>query len=32
MLAFVFEPGTCSDKVSGEVVLVISASIADGDE
>ena len=32
VLAFVVEPDTCSDKVSGEVVLVNSASIVDGDE
>ena len=32
LLAFVVEPGTCSDKVSDEVVLVISASIVDGDK
>ena len=32
VLAFVVEPDTCSDKVSGEVVLVISASIVGGDE
>ena len=32
LLAFVVEPGTCSDKVSGKVVLVISASIVGGDE
>ena len=32
LLEFVVEPDTCSDKVSGEVVLVISASIVDGDE
>ena len=31
LLAFVVEPDTCSDKVSGEVVLVNSASIVDGD-
>ena len=31
VLAFVVEPDTCSDKVSGEVVLVNSASIVDGD-
>ena len=32
LLAFVVEPDTCSDKVSDEVVLVISASIVDGDK
>ena len=32
LLAFIVEPDTCSDKVSGEVVLVNSASIADGEE
>ena len=32
VLAFVVEPDTSSDKVSGEVVLVNTASIVNGDE
>ena len=32
VLAFVVEPDTCSDKVSDEVVLIISDSIVNGDE